>query len=355
MSNFSQFDFSSLYPKLTEYHIENLVPELLVLQENALTITMQPNLSVGPSGTVTTDIVSTQLEWKKNAQDVKNGLTSETIRLLTQINNIIRGMSSLVRTAQSGNTKEQVVFALRYLMTKTEQCQTALDSFSNYVEARAQERETKQAELSNEVKTHLQSLQSLNGEIEELRKQIKGVNRRIQQLIKEIVHKASKLGDMIGDIFKPVIQVVSQLPSKDKASEEMKNLPIMVFQGKADTVHYNDHFENIQSIEDASLELERLYLRLARLNELVTKLTLVQEQTSVYKDALSRFAVHVTNTKTKLDELLYAIGKLTDDLMEDEVLTASAQVVVSLNVVNQKWQEIGTTIAMHQRTLSGVN
>lgn len=85
MSNFSQFDFSSLYPKLTEYHIENLVPELLVLQENALTITMQPNLSVGPSGTVTTDIVSTQLEWKKNAQDVKNELTSETIRLLTQI------------------------------------------------------------------------------------------------------------------------------------------------------------------------------------------------------------------------------------------------------------------------------
>ncbi|MDB9486438.1 hypothetical protein PN492_07750 [Dolichospermum circinale CS-537/01] len=355
MSNFSQFDFSSLYPKLTEYHIENLVPELLVLQENALTITMQPNLSVGQSGTVTTDIVSTQLEWKKNAQDVNNEVTRETISLLAQINTMISVMNRVAQTAQVAPTKDTLVTALGFLVFLTEKCQKALDSFSNSVEARAKERETKQTELSKEVTTHLQSLQSPNGEIEELRKQIRGVNSRIQQLIKEIVHDATNLGNMIGNILNPVVQVVSQLPSKDKASEEMKDLPIMKFQGKADTVDSNNHFENIQSIEEGNRELERLYLRLAGLNILVTKLTLVQEQTSVYNDSLSHFAVHVTNTKTKIDELLCGLRKLVEDLKEDNELSVSAQVEVRLNVVNQKWQEIGKKIAKHQQTLSGVN
>ena len=352
---FSLLDVSSLYPKLAEYHIENLVPDLLVLQKSCQTILMQPDLSVGQSGTVSTDIVSTQQEWKVNARYVKDEVTRETISLLTQIKAIIGLMDSIAKTAKVAPTKATLVAALNYLVSQTEKCQEALNSFSNFVEAQAKERETKQAELSKEVTEHLQSLQSSQGEIEELRNKIRAVNSRIHQLIKTIVSDGARVGEMIGEIFKPVVELISKLPSGGKASQETKALSIMEFQAKADTVGANQNFENITSIEEGNEELRRLYNRLASLNMLVTKLTIVQEQASAYSGSLSSFAGYVTGTKTKIDELLCGLKELREDLNNDNESSVPAQMEMRLNMVNHKWQEIGATIALHQQTLSGVN
>jgi DNA repair exonuclease SbcCD ATPase subunit len=352
---FSLLDVSSLYPKLAEYHIENLVPDLLVLQKSCQTILMQPNLSVGQSGTVSTDIVSTQQEWKVNAEYVNDEVTSETISLLTQIKVIIGLMDSIAKTAKVAPTKATLVAALNYLVSRTEKCQEALNSFSNFVEAQAKERETKQAELSKEVTEHLQSLQSSQGEIEELRNKIRAVNSRVQQLIKTIVSDGARVGEMIGEIFKPVVELISKLPSGGKASQETKALSIMEFQAKADTVDANQNFENITSIEEGNEELRRLYNRLASLNMLVTKLTILQEQASAYSGSLSGFAGYVTGTKTKIHELLCGLKQLREDLNNDNESSVPAQVEMRLNMVNHKWQEIGATIALHQQTLSGVN
>jgi len=352
---FSSLDVSSLYPKLAEYHIENLVPDLLVLQKSCQTILMQPDLSVGQSGTVSTDIVSTQQEWKVNARYVKDEVTRETISLLTQIKAIIGLMDSIAKTAKVAPTKATLVAALNYLVSQTEKCQEALNSFSNFVEAQAKERETKQAELSKEVTEHLQSLQSSQGEIEELRNKIRAVNSRIHQLIKTIVSDGARVGEMIGEIFKPVVELISKLPSGGKASQETKALSIMEFQAKADTVGANQNFENITSIEEGNEELRRLYNRLASLNMLVTKLTIVQEQASAYSGSLSSFAGYVTGTKTKIDELLCGLKELREDLNNDNESSVPAQMEMRLNMVNHKWQEIGATIALHQQTLSGVN
>jgi chromosome segregation ATPase len=352
---FSLLDVSSLYPKLAEYHIENLVPDLLVLQKSCQTILMQPNLSVGQSGTVSTDIVSTQQEWKVNARYVKDEVTRETISLLTQIKVIIGLIDSIAKTAKVAPTKATLVAALNYLVSRTEKCQEALNSFSNFVEAQAKERETKQAELSKEVTEHLQSLQSSQGEIEELRNKIRAVNSRIHQLIKTIVSDGARVGEMIGEIFKPVVELISKLPSGGKASQETKALSIMEFQAKADTVGANQNFENITSIEEGNEELRRLYNRLASLNMLVTKLTILQEQASAYSGSLSSFAGYVTSTKTKIDELLCGLKELREDLNNDNESSVPAQMEMRLNMVNHKWQEIGATIALHQQTLSGVN
>jgi len=352
---FSLLDVSSLYPKLAEYHIENLVPDLLVLQKSCQTILMQPDLSVGQSGTVSTDIVSTQQEWKVNARYVKDEVTRETISLLTQIKAIIGLMDSIAKTAKVAPTKATLVAALNYLVSRTEKCQEALNSFSNFVEAQAKERETKQAELSKEVTEHLQSLQSSQGEIEELRNKIRAVNSRIHQLIKTIVSDGARVGEMIGEIFKPVVELISKLPSGGKASQETKALSIMEFQAKADTVGANQNFENITSIEEGNEELRRLYNRLASLNMLVTKLTIVQEQASAYSGSLSSFAGYVTGTKTKIDELLCGLKELREDLNNDNESSVPTHVEMKLNKVNHKWQEIGATIALHQQTLSGVN
>ncbi|NCR59857.1 MAG: HBL/NHE enterotoxin family protein [Microcystis aeruginosa LL13-06] len=352
---FSLLDVSSLYPKLAEYHIENLVPDLLVLQKSCQTILMQPDLSVGQSGTVSTDIVSTQQEWKVNARYVKDEVTRETISLLTQIKAIIGLMDSIAKTAKVAPTKATLVAALNYLVSQTEKCQEALNSFSNFVEAQAKERETKQAELSKEVTEHLQSLQSSQGEIEELRNKIRAVNSRIHQLIKTIVSDGARVGEMIGEIFKPVVELISKLPSGGKASQETKALSIMEFQAKADTVGANQNFENITSIEEGNEELRRLYNRLASLNMLVTKLTIVQEQASAYSGSLSSFAGYVTGTKTKIDELLCGLKELREDLNNDNESSVPTHVEMKLNKVNHKWQEIGATIALHQQTLSGVN
>ena len=354
---FSLLDVSSLYPKLAEYHIENLVPDLLVLQKSCQTILMQPNLSVGQSGTVSTDIVSTQQEWKVNAEYVNDEVTSETISLLTQIKVIIGLMDSIAKTAKVAPTKATLVAALNYLVSRTEKCQEALNSFSNFVEAQAKERETKQAELSKEVTEHLQSLQSSQGEIEELRNKIRAVNSRIHQLIKTIVSDGARVGEVIVEIFKPVVELISKLPSGGKASQETKTkaLSIMEFQAKADTVGANQNFENITSIEEGNEELRRLYNRLASLNMLVTKLTILQEQASAYSGSLSSFAGYVTGTKTKIHELLCGLKQLREDLNNDNESSVPAHVEMRLNMVNHKWQEIGATIALHQQTLSGVN
>jgi DNA repair exonuclease SbcCD ATPase subunit len=248
-----------------------------------------------------------------------------------------------------------LVAALNYLVSRTEKCQEALNSFSNFVEAQAKERETKQAELSKEVTEHLQSLQSSQGEIEELRNKIRAVNSRVQQLIKTIVSDGARVGEMIGEIFKPVVELISKLPSGGKASQETKALSIMEFQAKADTVDANQNFENITSIEEGNEELRRLYNRLASLNMLVTKLTILQEQASAYSGSLSGFAGYVTGTKTNIHELLCGLKQLREDLNNDNESSVPAQVEMRLNMVNHKWQEIGATIALHQQTLSGVN
>lgn len=355
-----QFKETSIQNFLTVNTLSNSIRSLgsntPLIQGYGLVILKQPDFKVNTMSSLTTDQKLARKhvqEWMDEYNPKIFNLNQEMMSFSTMFNNYYSKLNELVgKVNEDQQAKEEFVSAFTRLQNEVQTIQGDMEQTSVDLNWYRDELIQDSESLTKRANTAIESLNGSNGEIAQLRTQIKQIQEEIQNELTKILNRAKEIRGTSLSVGKQAVEI-------SKTAMETKTIEFSSIESLGDTIENSSDIhirEASNNIKQKRQQLIPLIQKLSQNEIQAAQITLIEDQvgsfTSLIKRQLKTFdilmkdwkALNETMTQMKINS--DADTKIDSNTFQTQ-LTQLKKLNDELNKQTNQYEEFVTKVKVN--------